>query len=325
MGISLEQYLKIIHCTIVLTKFKNGLPKKPRCTNGIHVSGSYIRSRDVAIQHDHIQPNHPYYTNCFIFDLDYPVIPEFEYSMFGFPMPNIITENPQNGHAHAIYQLETPIYKTDASRPKPIAFGSAIQRALGQVLEADQAYPGILTKHPFSEQWRVYTPREQPYTLHELADLLELNQVDLKKKIKPSEAKDLGRNCCMFETVRHWAYVEVRQYRRTGYRGWHDAVLSHCLEFNKTFTIPMKQSEVRAIAKSIANYCQRKDPYHYQEFIHRQTIKSKLGASKGGVARAEKYSDQKDKAMLLRLQSKSYTEIAEAVGVSRRTVIRWFQ
>lgn len=317
--------MECIKSPTVLSKFKDGLPKKPYCSDDPKRYGTDINTRDKAIQFAHIQPNHPYYTNCFVFDLDYPVIPEFEYSMFGFPMPNIITENPKNGHAHAIYQLETPIFKTDASRPKPIAYGNAIQNALEQVLNADEAYPGVLTKNPFSDQWRVYTPREKPYSLHELASLLELNERDTKKRIKPQDAKELGRNCCMFEEVRHWAYVEVRKYRRVGYRGWANAVLSHCVDLNKQFSIPMKLSEVRSIAKSIANYCQRKDPYHYQEFIHRQTSKSRLGASKGGVARAEKYSDQKDRAMLLRLQDKSYTEIAEAVGVSRRTVIRWFK
>lgn len=308
----------------VLSKFKDGLPKKPYCTDDPKLYGTSINSRDKAIGFAHIQPNHPYYTNCLVFDLDYPVIPEFEYSMIGFPMPNIITENPRNGHAHAIYQLETPIYKTDASRPKPIAFGNAVQRALEQVLEADQAYPGLLTKNPLSEQWRVYTPREKPYSLYELAELLELNETKFKV-IKPSEAKDLGRNCCMFDTVRHWAYKEVRHYRWVRYRGWQYAVLSHCLDFNKSFPIPMKESEVRAIAKSIANYCLKQDPKEHQKFIERQTYKSKLGASKGGLARSGKYADQKAKAMKLKAQGKSYAEIAKEVDVSRRTVIRWFQ
>lgn len=317
-----------MECTknpIVLTKFRAGLPKKPYCSDDPKVYGMSINTRDKAMHFAHIQPNHPYYTNCLVFDLDYPVIPEFEYSMVGFPMPNIITENPHNGHAHAIYQLETPIYKTNASKPKPIAFGNAIQRALEHVLEADRAYPGLLTKNPLSDQWRVYTPREKPYSLYELADLLELNELDLKKPIKPSDAKDLGRNCCMFETVRHWAYINVRQYRFTGYRGWHQAVLDYCYEFNRSFTIPMSDSEVRAIAKSIANYCQRKDPYYYQEFINRQTMKGKLGAAKGGKARAAKYSEHKLKAVAMHNAGKNNTEISEELGVSRRTVINWFK
>lgn len=315
-----------MECTkssIVLTKFKDGLPKKPYCSDDPKRYGTSINTREKAIHYAHIQPNHPYYTNCFVFDLDYPVIPEFDYSMFGFPMPNIITENPKNGHAHAIYQLETPIYKTDASRPKPIAFGNAVQRALEQVLKADEAYPGALTKNPFSEQWRVYTPREKAYSLYELAELLELNERDLKKQVKPTEAKDLGRNCCLFETVRHWAYVEVRQYRRFGYRGWHDAVLRHCLEFNRLFPVPMKQSEVRAIAKSIANYCQRKDPYHYQEFIHRQTLKGQLGGLKGGKAKSALYEDKRAQAKALLKQGWKKKKIAETLEVSERTIRNW--
>jgi hypothetical protein len=315
-----------MECTkssIVLTKFKDGLPKKPYCSDDPKLYGTSINTREKAIHYAHIQPNHPYYTNCFVFDLDYPVIPEFDYSMFGFPMPNIITENPKNGHAHAIYQLETPIYKTDASRPKPIAFGNAVQRALEQVLKADEAYPGALTKNPFSEQWRVYTPREKAYSLYELAELLELNERDLKKQVKPTEAKDLGRNCCLFETVRHWAYVEVRQYRRFGYRGWHDAVLRHCLEFNRSFPIPMKISEVRAIAKSIANYCQRKDPYHYQEFIDRQTRKAKTANQASIAVRKDKAKINIQKAKQLRASGKLICEIAIELGVNERTIRRW--
>ena len=308
-----------------MSTFRDGLPTKPYCTNDPKIYGMAINTREKAISFAHIQPNHPYYLNSLVFDLDYAVIPDFMFTMVGFPLPNIITENPNNGHAHVIYQLETPVYKTDASRPKPIAFANAIQRSLEHVLNADKAYPGILTKNPLSAKWRVYTPRDKPYSLRELAELLELNAQDFKKPIKPAEAKDLGRNCCMFETVRHWAYVEVRQYRRVGYRGWHDAVFRHCLEFNQSFPVPMKQSEVRAIAKSIAKYCQRNDPYHYQEFIHRQTLKSKLGASKGGKARVEKYSDKKTKAVQLKEAGNNNTQIAKLLGVSRPTVVNWFK
>lgn len=308
----------------VLTKFKESVPLKPYCSDDPKAYGVKIHSRDKAMTLAHIQPNHPYYIHNLVFDLDYAVIPEFMYSMVDFPLPNIITENPQNGHAHVIYQLATPIYKTNASRPKPILYGAAIERALERKLVADTAYPGLITKNPCSDRWKVYTPREKPYTLGELAELLELNQTDVIKPIKPSEARDLGRNCCMFEDVRHWAYKEVRNHRYNGYRNWFATVLLHCTDYNTRFNIPMKPGEVRSIARSIANYCQRKDPMHYQEFVSRQKLKSKLGASKGGKARSMKYAEQREQAVAMKEAGKSYTEIATALAVSRRTVIRWF-
>lgn len=308
----------------VIRTFRDLLPQKPYCSDDPSLYGMKIQTKDKAIAFAHIQPNHPYYIHNLVFDLDYAVIPDFMYSMVGFPLPNIITENPQNGHAHVIYQLETPIYKTNASRPKPIMYGAAIERALERMLVADTAYPGLITKNPCSDKWNVYTPREKPYTLGELAELLELNQQDVSKPIKPSEARDLGRNCCMFEDVRHWAYEEVRNHRYNGYRNWYATVLLHCTDYNTRFNIPMKPGEVRNIARSIANYCQRNDPKYYQEFIKRQTLKSKLGASKGGKARSSKYTAQREQAIVMKDSGSSYTEIATHLGVSRRTVIRWF-
>lgn len=307
----------------VLTKFKESVPLKPYCSDDPKAYGVKIHSRDKAMTLAHIQPNHPYYIHNLVFDLDYAVIPEFMYSMVGFPLPNIITENPQNGHAHVIYQLATPIYKTNASRPKPILYGAAIERALERKLVADTAYPGLITKNPCSDRWKVYTPREKPYTLGELAELLELNQQDVSKPIKPSEARDLGRNCCMFEDVRHWAYKEVRNHRYNGYRNWYATVLLHCTDYNTRFNIPMKSGEVRCIARSIANYCQRNDPKYYQEFIKRQTKKAKIANQKSVEVRRTKAQKLKERAIELRENGKLLREIALELNVNERTIRRW--
>jgi hypothetical protein len=38
----------------------------------------------------------------------------------------------------------------------------------------------------------------------------------------------------------------------------------------------MQYNEIKGIAKSISRYCWKKDAYHYQEFIDRQTRKGRL-------------------------------------------------
>lgn len=52
---------------------------------------------------------------------------------------------------------------------------------------------------------------------------------------------------------------------------------------------------MRGIAKSIARWVWKRDSYCYQEFIDRQTRKSKLGASKGGAIRSMRYQDKREK------------------------------
>ncbi|WP_371876829.1 hypothetical protein [Acinetobacter baumannii] len=56
------------------------------------------------------------------------------------------------------------------------------------------------------------------------------------------------------------------------------------ISVNGAFLEPLPYSEVKATSKSIARYCWKKDGYHYQEFIDRQSRKGSIGGkkSKGG-------------------------------------------
>lgn len=303
-----------------LEQFTDRLPNKPYCSDDLNY-GVRILPKHLALLKKYIQPNHPYYTHFFVFDLDYSTAYiDFYYSMIGVPTPNLIVENPENGHAHYIYQLATPIYKTDASKPKPIQYGNAVYNALRDVLNADVGYVGLMAKNPLNKQWRAYTIRSEPYTLNQLAEHLELTSKQINKPIAPDEAgTGLGRNCCVFHTVRKWAYVEIRKFRGKTYNQWLDAVLNECVSLNNQFTLPMNHNEVKGISKSIARWVWKRDPHCYAMFIERQTIKGR----KGGKAKGEAYSFKREQAVVLRAKGMSYTEIADKLNVSRRSVIYW--
>ena len=117
----------------------------------------------------------------------------------------------------------------------------------------------------------------------------------------------LGRNCCVFHKVRHWAYVEVRQYRSKSFNQWLDAVIAQCCSVNIQFTAPMQYNEVKGIAKSIARWVWKRDGYCYQEFIDRQKRRGAIGGkkSKGGGR-------------------PSLGEPWQKIGISRRTWFRKF-
>ena len=179
---------------IALEQLTDKFPSKPYCTDDLSF-GVKVRPKRIALLKRYIQANHPYYTNFLIFDLDSPTAyVDFFYDMVGVPTPNLIVENPENGHAHYIYQLATPIYQTDASRPKPVAFGNAVYLALREALEADVNYSGLITKNALHEHWRTHLLREQPYTLKQLSERLDLTQHKINKEIPIDEAVGLGRN-----------------------------------------------------------------------------------------------------------------------------------
>src|SRR5690606_34981385 len=115
----------------------------------------------------------------------------------------------------------------------------------------------------------------------------------------------LGRNCFVFHTARHWAYKEIRKYRGSIYSVWLDSVIQHCVKLNQGLIQPMTYGEVKGIAKSIARYCWKKDPYCYQEFIDRQKYKGRLGGIKGGKVRSAKYDELRMKARDLHSQGLS--------------------
>lgn len=308
---------------LALEQITNKFPEKPYCTDDLSY-GVKVRPKAVALLKRYLQINHPYYTNFLIFDLDSPTAyVDFFYDMVGIPTPNLIIENPENGHAHYIYQLATPIYQTDASRPKPVAFGNAVYLALREALEADVNYSGLITKNAVHEHWRTNVLREQPYTLKQLSERLDLTTHKINKPIAPDEAVGLGRNCCLFHTVRKWAYVEIRKFRGKAYNQWLQGVIDHCMTINTQFTLPMSYNEVKGIAKSIARWTWKRDPYCYQEFIERQSIRGRKGGLKGGAVRSAQYAELRKQAKKLKQDGLSYTEVAKQLNVSRRSVIGW--
>jgi hypothetical protein len=308
---------------IVLDHFINTIPKKPYASDDL-MYGVKIYSKDAALRKVYLQPNHPYYLHNIVFDLDYSAsLVEILYSKTGIPLPNLIVENKENGRSHAIYYLKTPVFKTDASRQKPIIYLNAIQRTLQHVLDADVNYTGLICKNPLNDRWRTSTLRHTPYSLDELANKLEIDWKQISKPIKQNEAVGLGRNCYLFHTARLWAYVAIRKHRGATYSIWLQSVLDHCLKLNESITDPLGYNEVRGIAKSISRYCWKKDPHCYAMFIERQTLKGRKGGKKGGIVRSAQYAELRIQAKQLHEQGLTQVQIAQILNISTRTLRNW--
>ena len=251
--------------------FYEKLPKKPYCSDDLG-HGVIIRPKSTAIQKQYIQHNPPCLITSLVFDIDRSDA-YFAWSDANLPTPTWIAKNRLNGHAHIGYMLSTPVCTTHRAKQNVIEYLAKIEQAYSLALGADRGYSGLITKNPCHGTWENHIFGVQPYDLNYLADFVELQE--LKNDLK--EVSGLGRNCMMFDTVRYWAYKAIRAHRGSTFDIWLGKVLEQCQNANGAFIEPLPYSEVKATAKSIARYCWKKDGYHYQEFIDRQSRKCKLG------------------------------------------------
>ena len=254
--------------------FYEKLPHKPYCSDDLG-HGVIIRPKKTAIQKPYIQHNPPCLITSLVFDIDRSDA-YFAWSDVNLPEPTWIAKNPENCHAHIGYMLATPVCTTHRARQNVIEYLAKIEQAYSLALGADRGYSGLITKNPCHTAWENHIFDIEPYELNYLADFVELTE--LKTDLK--EVSGLGRNCMMFDTVRFWAYKAIREHRGSTFDIWLGKVLEQCQNANGAFIEPLPYSEVKATAKSIARYCWKKDGYHYQEFIDRQSRKGAMGGKK---------------------------------------------
>jgi hypothetical protein len=296
-------------------KFYEKLPHKPYCSDDLGY-GIIIRPKRTAIKMQYIQPSPPCLITSLIFDIDRSDA-YFAWSDANLPIPTWIAKNPKNCHAHIGYMLATPVCTTHRARQNVIEYLAKIEQAYSLALGADRGYSGLITKNPCHQAWENYIFDVQPYELGYLADFVELK----KLKTDLNEVSGLGRNCMMFDTVRYWAYEAIRAHRGSTFDVWLGRVLEQCQSVNSAFLHPLGYSEVKATARSIAKYCWKNDGYCYQEFIHRQMYKGKLG----GIAKGKAYNDKKNRALELRRQGFKQHQMALELGVSDRTIRNWLK
>lgn len=309
------------------------LPRFMHCTDDYRYGGTQM-AKDFAISKNYIQVNTPSYQQAILLDHDDDAfMADLRYEHSHLPQPNIVIENKGNGRAHSITLLKAPVPKTEKSHKHPIAYCKAVETALTLEYDADPYYNRIWVKNPFSDAYRVHVLRDDPYDLGELADKLEIKpftakeakaEIALAKKRAESEGMFLGRNCHLFDMVRHWAYQEIRNYRGTDLELWRSAVMQETMVQNATLNNPLDYNELKGIAKSIARWVWNKDGQAQARFSAVQAHRGKLGdSSPGGKARSAQFDDKREHAKALHMQGMKKTKIAEFLGVSRMAVHRW--
>lgn len=233
--------------------FVEALPNKVRSSNDLEY-GCKFRKKEKALQHLYVELPQ-LYKKFIALDIDIPGSFDLWYHL-GLPPPTYVMVNPENAKCHYLYELKTPVYYTEASRRAPQKYFEATDNALTCMLGADLGFVGHFIKNPLHPYWRVICH----HATYDLEDFKEwgLDLVGHKKKRKLLDSLE-GRNTTLFDTLRHWAYIEVRKCG--SYADFQQSVDTEALSINQTFleclngVLPAK--EVLSTARSVGTWTWR--------------------------------------------------------------------
>jgi hypothetical protein len=297
-----------------LERFRQSLPRTCACTDELGVT--LFRAKQIATRMRYIGPNHPNSIGYVPFDLDYneAVVAWMDNNC---PAPNFAQLNPDNGHAHFIYALESPVHFNPASSRRAQHYLGAVSVELGRKLRADPSYGGNLVKNPLHPHWPTVCFTDLAYELDTLAAHLDLEPkvLDLRRTLP---AEGLGRNCTLFDRTRFYAYGERRSPQGWfGYEFFRDIVEAHAQKLNLSlFPQPLNSREVHHIAKSISKWTwANMSPEGFKLWGDNRRAKSIRVRGSRSDERAERIRE-----LAREHPEATAQELANMVGLSRRTV-----
>jgi len=264
--------------------FNDRLPHKPYFSDDLHF-GVRIAGKERAILAKYIQFNQPHALFWLGFDVD-RIGAAIDWSDRNAPAPTLTITNPENGHAHLLYALETSIRTAPDGKMKPLRYAAAVENALRKKLGADTGYSGLICKNPNHSHWKIAVWQPELYTLDWLADSLDLSAANDKEIVADY---GLGRNCSLFDKTRKWAYRAIRQ-GWPEYERWIQACYERACAYNLQFLDPLLDSEVMGIAKSIGKWTFKnltKQSFEsYVDSTHTPEIQAIRGAKGGLISRS---------------------------------------
>lgn len=257
----------------ILEIFFERVPAWPHVSTDLAAHGAWRVPREQAagaMEFRNIQHNPGRLLGAIALDLDYPEAPARVQDLAGrrlLPAPHIITANPDEHGAHAVWLLAHPVARSEHASQKPLRWLAALEAELAERTEADRAYSGFLTKHPrfmgFSTQpggaRALYTLRGLEEALGGSVPRLTTHRALIEK------GAPTGRNVYLFDTLRRRAYAMRRQwFGREGLPGafeqYAQQVYTAALSINagqiggQWSCGELSEPEARATAKSVAKW-----------------------------------------------------------------------
>lgn len=251
--------------------------------------------------------------------------------------PNLLVQNPANGHGHALYFLSEPLY---LGSHQVTQFAKDVRRRLSlSIPGADQRYNHLWAKTPLHDSWRIFPYNKSLIDLRAIVKSPWLVQMPFEQSmpVVTTEAtfEQGRRHMDLFDVLRKWAYQSVGKFER---RDWHEEVLARAEKINETINSPLPISEVHSIAKSVAVWTQKH--YHGKSLRVRSPWNSGvMGLSGQGLTRDEAMSLAALRTNQVRVEKSrsvirnalalspgaSQSEIARVTGLSRVTVGKYWR
>lgn len=331
--ISMQNYNTAEPLSPVYARLYENLPLKPYCSNQLS-SGLKIRPKPIAKADAYLQLNSPWVLRYLVFDVDYEGA-ALSWDWVGLPVPTLIAQNPENGHAHLYYELETPVLLWENARQKPIQFCKAIRRAMTDKLEADAGFVSPVSKNPFSSRWRCFID-DVRYGLWDLEDWVYLLPQHFQERRGQREGfASLGRNCYLFLEGRFYAYEQVSHCAMI--RELYDRVYAYIEAVNvKTFADPLPENERRHITKSISKWTwQHRENFLGYSSRHRRKTKDDEELLARQVQSAHHTNQIRKAATEEKIRKAIFqflregrritkAAIAQEVGISREAIHRYY-
>lgn len=235
---------------------------KGRVLCGDSKNESYYLFKDQALEKAYIQLQDYIYSPFIILDIDYDYETFYERAERSELLPHIIVANKHKEGLHAVYFIDGGIWHTKRNK-KASNFYKNVKQGLTGFFGADENFNGYKSKTPFHTNYLTFTNEEniylpqacKPYLLEDLAMHLNNNGVFLGQKIKFDLSESLagqflGRNCMMFDKLRFIAYKWAGDDENLIY----NRLTTIAKDLNKSLSLPLEQSEVNGICKSISKY-----------------------------------------------------------------------
>ncbi len=285
-------------------------------------------------KYTHVQAE-PY--NCYssiILDIDYNYMgAAYEtLDLEGLPVPNLAIMNRQNGHAHLVFILATPVHnnkptnEADTSSTKAVKYYKRVMAGLGMAYGADMSYKQGIVKNPCSPHWLVDIAREQPYTLDELAGWVYIpDDEEIEKAVEKSKGE--GRNCTLFELTASYAHrmvhsvhdldefkAKVKQF----------AQQRNCAVGDMFSRGAMDEREVNTIVQSVVNWTWNNYRLPEDQWKEWCSAQGRKGNQKSVQVRKAKKEGRKAGVLQL-LATGKYTQqqVADLLGIDVKTIKRY--
>mgnify|MGYP002737289255 CR=1 FL=1 len=307
-------------------------PRYPYATDDFS-RGMYRTERETAVSKRYVQLNPQAVKNWLACDIDHvdgAMRALWDSEGQGL-LPNLITENPHNGHVHALYALREPVTMTERARPEPIYLAASVTEGLRRRTDGDMGYSGFITKNPLHPDWDTRWLHQNLYELNDMRTGLgkDMPAFGWWRGRRESQS-GLGRNVSLFESLRLSGYRLV-----TGFwfdsDGFYQALAAVAFEVNAQFAEPLPDAEVMGVVRSVHKWITSKSrlwrdgPTAYEaHFIALQSWRGKQSAQLRSERRRVQLEKVAEQLALLSPDGKvTNAQVAKAASVSERTVRRY--